>query len=55
MIKKFPEAIELDEGRIENLATVFQLQYLSMFDVKKENKKEDCLLSNVDPQSITSF
>ena len=21
----------------------------------KENKKEDCLLSNVDPQSITSF
>ena len=38
MIKKLPEGIELDEERIENLATVFPLQYLSMFEVMQKKK-----------------
>ena len=38
LIKKLPEGIELDEERIENLATVFPLQYLSMFEVMRERK-----------------
>ena len=33
LIKKLPEGIELDEERIENLAAVFPLQYLRMFEV----------------------
>ena len=36
LIKKLPEGIELDEERIENLATVFPLQYLSMFEQMKK-------------------
>ena len=32
LIKKLPKGIELDEERIEDLATVFPLQYLSMFE-----------------------
>ena len=39
LIKKLPEGIELDEERIENLATVFPLQYLSMFEVMRKEKK----------------
>ena len=39
LIKKFPEGIELDEERIENLATVFPLEYLSMFEVMRKEKK----------------
>ena len=38
LIKKLPEGIELDEERIENLATVFPLQYLSMFEVMRKRK-----------------
>ena len=38
LIKKLPEGIELDEERIENLATVFPLQYLSMFEVMRKEK-----------------
>ena len=34
IIKKLPEGVELDEKRIEDLATVFPLQYLSMFETK---------------------
>ena len=54
LIKKLPEGIELDEERIENLATVFPLQYLSMFEViQKKNKKEEHLpLLAIDCQSI---
>ena len=32
LIKKLPEGVVLDEERIENLTTVFPLQYLSMFE-----------------------
>ena len=32
LIKKLPEGVELDDERIENLASVFPLQYLSMFE-----------------------
>ena len=39
LIKKLPEGIELDEERIENLAAVFPLQYLSMFEVMRKEKK----------------
>ena len=35
LIKKLPEGVELNEDRIENLATVFPLQYLSMFEHMK--------------------
>ena len=38
LIKKLPEGIELDDERIENLATVFPLQYLSMFEVMRNKK-----------------
>ena len=38
LIKKLPEGIELDEERIEKLATVFPLQYLSMFEVMRREK-----------------
>ena len=38
LIKKLPEGIELDEERIDNLATVFPLQYLSMFEVMRKRK-----------------
>ena len=37
LIKKLPEGIELDEERIENLATVFPLQYLSMFEIMRKD------------------
>ena len=36
LIKKLPKGIELDEERIEDLATVFPLQYLSMFEQMKK-------------------
>ena len=36
LIKKLPEGIELDEERIENLASVFPLQYLIMFEQMKK-------------------
>ena len=32
LIKKLPEGFVLDEQRIENLTTVFPIQYLSMFE-----------------------
>ncbi len=37
-IRKLPEGIELDDERIENVATVFPLQYLSMFEVMRKEK-----------------
>ena len=38
LIKKLPEDVVLDEERIENLASVFPLQYLTMFEqMKKRN------------------
>ena len=38
LIKKLPEGVVLDEERIENLASVFPLQYLIMFEqMKKRN------------------
>ena len=37
LIKKLPEGIELDDEKIENLASVFPLQYLSMFEQMKKN------------------
>ena len=36
LIKKLHEGIEIDDERIENLATVFPLQYLSMFEVMRK-------------------
>jgi len=42
LIKKLPEGVVLDEERIENLATVFPLQYLIMFEqMKKDLEKRD--------------
>ena len=38
LIKKLPEGIELDDERMEKLATVFPLQYLSMFEVMRREK-----------------
>ena len=38
LIKKLTEGIELDEEQIENLATAFPLQYLSMFEVMRKEK-----------------
>ena len=32
LIKKLPEGVVLDEERIENLTSVFPIQYLSMFE-----------------------
>ena len=41
LIKKLPEGVVLDEERIENLATVFPLQYLIMFEqIRKDLKKK---------------
>ena len=38
LIKKLPKGVVLDEERIENLASVFPLQYLIMFkQMKKQN------------------
>ena len=39
LIKKLPEGIVLDEERIENLTSVFPLQYLSMFKQMSKYKK----------------
>jgi len=39
LIKKLPEGVVLDEERIENLTTVFPLQYLSMFEQFSKSKK----------------
>ena len=38
LVKKLPGGIELDDERIENLANVFPLQYLSMFEVMQKEK-----------------
>ena len=38
LINKLPEGIELYEERIENLAAVFPLQYLSMFELIRRKK-----------------
>ena len=39
LIRKLPEGGGLDEGRIENLTSVFPLQYLSMFELMSKYKK----------------
>ena len=39
LIKKLPEGVVLDEERIENLTSVFPLQYLSMFEQFSKSKK----------------
>ena len=39
LIKKLPEGVVLDEERIENLTTVFPLQYLSMLEQLSKSKK----------------
>ena len=39
LIKKLPKVIELDDERIENLVSVFPLQYLSMFEQFSKSKK----------------
>ena len=39
LIKKLPEGVVLDEERIENLTSVFPLQYLSMFEQLSKYKK----------------
>ena len=39
LIKKLPEGVVLDEERIENLTSVFPLQYLSMFEQMRKYKK----------------
>jgi len=39
LVKKLPEGVELDEERIENLTSVFPLQYLSMFEQFSKYKK----------------
>ena len=36
LIKKLPEGIELDQERIEDLAAVFPLQYLRMFEAMQK-------------------
>ena len=42
LIKKLPEGVVLDEERIEDLTTVFPLQYLIMFEqMKKDLEKRD--------------
>ena len=40
LIKKLPEGVVLDEERIENLTSVFPLQYLSMFEQMSKYKKK---------------
>ncbi len=39
LVKKLPEGVVLDEERIENLTSVFPLQYLSMFEQFSKYKK----------------
>ena len=39
LVKKLPEGVELDEERIENLTSLFHLQYLSMFEKLSKYKK----------------
>ena len=39
LIKKLPEGVVLDEERIEDLTSVFPLQYLSMFELMSKYKK----------------
>ena len=39
LIKKFPEGVVLNEERIENLTSVFPLQYLSMLEQLSKSKK----------------
>ena len=39
LVKKLPEGVELDEERLENLTSVFPLQYLSMFEQLSKYKK----------------
>ena len=39
LIKKLPEGVVLNEERIENLTSVFPLQYLSMFEQFSKSKK----------------
>ena len=39
LVKKLPEGVVLDEERIENLTSVFPLQYLSMFEQLSKYKK----------------
>ena len=39
LVKKLPEGVVLDEERIENLTSVFPLQYLSMFELMSKYKK----------------
>ena len=39
LIKKLPEGVVLDEERIEDLTSVFPLQYLSMFEQMSKFKK----------------
>ena len=38
-LKKLPEGVVLDEERIENLTSIFPLQYLSMFEQLNKFKK----------------
>ena len=39
LIKKLPEGVVLDEEKIENLTSVFPLQYLSMLEQLSKSKK----------------
>jgi len=39
LIKKLPEGVVLDEQRIENLTSMFPLQYLSMFEKFRKYKQ----------------
>ena len=39
LIKKLPEGVVLDKERIDNLTSVFPLQYLSMFEQMSKYKK----------------
>ena len=39
LIKKLPEGVVLNEERIENLTSVFPLQYLSMLEQLSKSKK----------------
>ncbi len=40
LIKKLPEGVVLDKKKIENLASVFPLQYLIMFEQMKKRKQK---------------
>ena len=39
LINKLPEGVVLDQEKIENLTSVFPLQYLSMFEQFSKSKK----------------